>query len=72
MRIIPTVTLIIRSSNNLLRQSRPFPHLNRRTMATETSVKSRQQPKWTVPVAKAVPVLKFQNSLTRAKVSKFI
>jgi hypothetical protein len=70
MRIAPIVTLITRSSNTLFRQSnRPFPSFYRRSMATETSVKSRQQPKWNVPVAKTVPVLKFQNSLTRNKVS---
>ncbi|KAI8375559.1 cysteinyl-tRNA synthetase [Blakeslea trispora] len=36
-------------------------------MATENSVKSRQQPKWHVPVQKTAPVLKFQNSLTKSK-----
>lgn len=35
---------------------------------TEASVKSRQQPKWHVPVAQPAPVLKFQNSLTKTKV----
>ncbi|GAA5804655.1 hypothetical protein HPULCUR_010157 [Helicostylum pulchrum] len=36
-------------------------------MSAEASVKSRQQPKWHVPAAQPVPVLKFQNSLTKTK-----
>ncbi|GAN06823.1 cysteinyl-tRNA synthetase [Mucor ambiguus] len=34
---------------------------------TESGVKSRTQPKWLAPAAKATPVLKFQNSLTKTK-----
>ncbi|KAK4514775.1 Pre-mRNA-splicing factor SYF2 [Mucor velutinosus] len=34
---------------------------------TESGVKSRTQPKWLTPAAKATPVLKFQNSLTKTK-----
>lgn len=71
MRILPFVTVILRSSVHLPKKS----YLNnisaRRTiniMSTEAGVKSRQQPKWLAPSAKATPVLKFQNSLTKTKV----
>lgn len=33
------------------------------------AAKSRQQPPWIVPTPKSVPVLKFQNSLTKTKVN---
>ncbi|KAI9487053.1 MAG: cysteinyl-tRNA synthetase [Benjaminiella poitrasii] len=33
----------------------------------EANAKSRQQPPWIVPSSKSTPVLKFQNSLTKAK-----
>jgi hypothetical protein len=71
MRIVPVVTLIIRSSTNLFKQ--PTVNFYRRSlhMSTEASVKSRQQPKWHVPTAQPAPVLKFQNSLTKTKVQVF-
>ncbi|CEP13696.1 hypothetical protein [Parasitella parasitica] len=34
---------------------------------TGAGTKSRQQPEWLAPSAKAIPVLKFQNSLTKTK-----
>ncbi|KAI7894869.1 cysteinyl-tRNA synthetase [Mucor mucedo] len=66
MRIVPVVTLFIHSSSKLFRPV-TTPFYRRTFMSTEASVKSRQQPKWQVPTAKPVPVLKFQNSLTKTK-----
>lgn len=78
MRIAPAVTFIIRSTSiKLFKQTTFSSHIYRpanifiRTMSAEANVKttSRQQPKWIVPTAKEIPVLKFQNSLTKTKVS---
>lgn len=72
MRITPVVTLFIRTFNLVPKYKptiyRRFLHSN---MSTEASVKSRQQPKWHVPAAQPIPVLKFQNSLTKTKVHFF-
>lgn len=67
MRFAPVVTLFLRSSSKLFRPPTTT-FFYRRSFMTEASVKSRQQPKWHVPVAQPAPVLKFQNSLTKTKV----
>lgn len=76
MRILPFVTVILRSSVHLHKKSclNRFPasrrSINTMSTTTESGVKSRLQPKWLAPTSKATPVLKFQNSLTKTKVSR--